>query len=302
MDERFGSYLESLREALSGADPALVQDALYDAEEHLRSELEQIPFEERNEALPALLQRFGGPEEVARAYREAEIRLHGPNPGAGERTPTTPSGPSQGDYGLGPFFGILVDPHAYGALLYMLASLFTGVLYFTWTVTGASISVGFLILIIGIPILLLFLATTRVLSYVEGRIVEALLGVRMPRRHRPAGTEGQWLERIKEWFTDARTWTTMLYMLVMMPLGILYFTLAVVWYSVALGLVALPWVQVLAGEPVITWGWDAYWIPWWAFPLLMAGGLLMAVAGLHLFRLIGRVHGAFAKAMLVSRI
>ena len=32
-------YLEQLRAALAGADPALVQDALYDAEEYLRSEL-----------------------------------------------------------------------------------------------------------------------------------------------------------------------------------------------------------------------------------------------------------------------
>jgi uncharacterized membrane protein len=32
-------YLEQLRAALSGADPAMIQDALYDAEEYLRSEL-----------------------------------------------------------------------------------------------------------------------------------------------------------------------------------------------------------------------------------------------------------------------
>lgn len=33
-------YLEQLRAALAGADPALIQDALYDAEEHLRAELQ----------------------------------------------------------------------------------------------------------------------------------------------------------------------------------------------------------------------------------------------------------------------
>src|SRR3546814_3767811 len=32
-------YLDQLRRALAGADPALVQDALYDAEEYLRSEM-----------------------------------------------------------------------------------------------------------------------------------------------------------------------------------------------------------------------------------------------------------------------
>src|ERR1051325_2860228 len=36
-------YLEQLRAALAGADPALIQDALYDAEEHLRAELQEHP-------------------------------------------------------------------------------------------------------------------------------------------------------------------------------------------------------------------------------------------------------------------
>ena len=38
-----GDYLEQLRDALRGADPALIQDALYDAEDHLRSELAENP-------------------------------------------------------------------------------------------------------------------------------------------------------------------------------------------------------------------------------------------------------------------
>ena len=36
-------YLDLLRTELQGADPALIQDALYDAEEHLRAELAQNP-------------------------------------------------------------------------------------------------------------------------------------------------------------------------------------------------------------------------------------------------------------------
>ena len=40
-------YLEHLRRSLAGADPALVQDALYDAEEYLRSELAENPGKKR---------------------------------------------------------------------------------------------------------------------------------------------------------------------------------------------------------------------------------------------------------------
>ena len=41
-------YLNQLRAALKGADRALIQDALYDAEEHLRAELADNP--QRSEA------------------------------------------------------------------------------------------------------------------------------------------------------------------------------------------------------------------------------------------------------------
>ena len=37
MPENIEGYLVELRTALAGADPALVQDAVYDAEEYLRS-------------------------------------------------------------------------------------------------------------------------------------------------------------------------------------------------------------------------------------------------------------------------
>ena len=41
------AYLERLRRALDGCDPALAQDALYDAEDYLRSELAANPASPR---------------------------------------------------------------------------------------------------------------------------------------------------------------------------------------------------------------------------------------------------------------
>ena len=62
---------------------------------------------------------------------------------------------------------------------------------------------------------------------VEGRIVEVMLGERMPRRPVYADRERPLLKRIVAMFTDPRTWSTLLYMLLMLPLGIVYFTIAV---------------------------------------------------------------------------
>ena len=40
-------YLKQLRAALEGQDPALIQDALYDAEEYLRAEVAAHPGKSR---------------------------------------------------------------------------------------------------------------------------------------------------------------------------------------------------------------------------------------------------------------
>ncbi len=105
--------------------------------------------------------------------------------------------------------------------------------------TGISLTIGFAILIIGIPFALLFIGSIRVLSHVEGRIVEGLLGVRMPRRLPPAtqADETIWA-RIKDGLADSRTWSSMFYFLLKLPLGVAYFVIAVVGLSVSLGVTA----------------------------------------------------------------
>ena len=44
----------------------------------------------------------------------------------------------------------------------------------TWVVTGLSLSLGLLILIVGIPLTVLFFGSVRGLALLEGRLVEAL--------------------------------------------------------------------------------------------------------------------------------
>ena len=55
-------YLARLRECLRGADPALIQDALYDAEEHLRAELAQAPAgDSESDVLARIVTSYGAP-------------------------------------------------------------------------------------------------------------------------------------------------------------------------------------------------------------------------------------------------
>ena len=136
---------------------------------------------------------------------------------------------------------MVVDPSVYKALLYMLLSLATGIVYFTVVVTGVSTAGGMLVLIVGIPLFLLVLGMVRAMSLFESRLVEGLLGTRMPRRERAELPEASMpCSACGFWVRDGRTWASMAYMILMLPLGIAYFTIAVTGLAVGFGLIGTP--------------------------------------------------------------
>jgi len=284
-------YLQQLAEALAGEDPALIQDALHDAEEHLRDELASQPDVPEAEVLAKIASSYGNPDEVAEEYRRVEDTVRDalslePRRKADEKT------------GGDGFFSVLKDARAYGALFYMLLSLATGIVYFTITVTGFSLSLGLSVLIIGFLVLLLFLTIERSLSLVEGRMVETLLGVRMPRRKRYQQANRGLIDKLKEFVTDTQTWTTMLYMVMMLPLGVAYFCLALVGVIVSLALLLSPIAALVAA--VGPWPTTGDTLGLWAAPLTFLAGVFLLPATLHLAKFVGRFHGSLAKSLLVQ--
>lgn len=313
-------YLAQLRAALHDADPAMVQDALYDAEEYLRSELAAQPGRNEAEVIADVAGSYGAPEEVAEIYRETEITvnraLRTPSAGAAPLRRATVGGAgalSGGGSGVAPtapapvkprgvlarFFGVALEARTYGALFYMLLSLATGTFFFTWVVTGLSLSLGLMVLIIGIPIAVLFFGSVRGLSLLEGRLVEALLGERMPRRPTYSDRSRTWLQRIGDMFTDGRTWLTLLYFMLMLPLGIVYFTLATTLLSVSLAFIWAPVAALISPDYVGIHIDGSQMLPLWVTPLLAVVGVLLLFATLHLARGIGHLHGMMAKHLLV---
>jgi uncharacterized membrane protein len=288
------AYLHQLKKELTNCDRATIQDALSDAEEYLRNSLENMretkPDISAETVFPLIIEEYGTPSEIAEAYRKIEARSL--------LSPVTRTQREQSSF-LKRFFGVVIDPRAWGALFYLLFSLFTGIIYFTWTVTGVSLSLGLLVLVIGIPIAGLFILSTRGLALLEGRMVEALLGIRMP--HRPLFSNkksGLW-GKFKSLITDKYTWFSMGYLLFQMPLGIVYFTVFVALFAVSLYLIASPLLQLGLGLPLFT-NWDAqYYFHGWVMPLAVIGGILLFIATMHLAKVTGNLHGKMAKAMLV---
>jgi uncharacterized membrane protein len=293
-------YLRQLREELAGSDSALIQDALYDAEEYLRAEVAAHPGKSEADVLELIASTYGAPDEVAGAYRDTEIKVK-----AAMATPR-----KEAHSALGRFFGVFLDPRAYTSLFLMLLGLPRGIIYFVLAVAGLSLSAGFSVLIIGVPFFLVFMAICRVVSLAEGRLIEGMTGVRMPRRPVYQGEALGFWARIAEMLKDPRTWTTIAYLILMLPIGIAYFVTAIAGLSVSLSLTALPIAAVLAQHGWFGMGGVEVFSnaqPEWLFntgfgiPVMALAGLLLLTSVMHLARGIGRLHAMYAKSMLVTR-
>lgn len=310
MNNGIEKYLSELKKELAGSDRATVQDALSDAEEHLRialsSAVEADPKISEAEAMAAIVEKYGTPGEIAAAYKETESRtpsafngtMYKEREAEAESEVTKPVVVDTRPFYV-KFFGIFADIRAWGALLYLIFALGTGIIYFTWAVTGLSLSLGLLILIIGIPIAGLFLLSVRGVALVEGRIVEALLGVRMPRRPLFSRKDIGWWEKIKGMLTSRHTWTSIVYMILQMPLGIIYFNVIVVLISVSLWGIVIPILQLGFNIPVSQHFDTYYYLAGWVMPFTVIGGILLLTGTMHLVKGAGRLHGNWAKVMLV---
>ena len=287
-------YLNSFRDELKGTDRAMIQDALADAEDHLtaavENQLSDRPAKTVEEAVKAVIEKYGAPDEVADHYRVVE-RYTTPVLAASKQKP--------GSKGFAKFCGIIAEPAAWGALLYMILALATGIIYFTWAVTGLSVSAGLIVLIIGVPLTWLFFLSFRGIALVEGRIVEALLGVRMPRRTVFIRKGEGWWGSVKGVFTTRSTWSSLLYLILMLPLGVLYFCVFITLIAASLSMIADPILELVFKVPVFDFP-EAWWTPVWLMPFVVIAGALLFLSTLHLAKLTGKIHGKFARAMLVS--
>lgn len=286
-------YLDAFRDSLEGSDRAVVQDALSDAEDHLVSafatEKEEHPELPDEQVMDRVVDEYGTPDEVADFYRRVEEVT---------RPVLVSATPRQGGKFMR-FCGIITDPSAWAAMLYMILSMATGIIYFTWAVTSLSVTAGLLVLIVGLPLAWLVFLSFRGLALVEGRIVEALLGVRMPRRPVLIRKGDGWFGSLKGVFSAKSTWTSLVYLLLMLPLGIIYFTLFLSLVAITLSMVASPVLELVLGVQVFDLR-ETWWIPVWLMPFVVVAGGFLFLATLHLAKLVGRLHGKFARALLVN--
>jgi hypothetical protein len=289
-------YLAKLkRELVGGADPALVQDALSDAETHLRTaleeELSQNPDLPEPEILPPLIEKYGTPSEVAAAYLAIEPHI----------SPTLAHIPCPDTRSfLGKFFGVLAESRAWAAFFYMLLAFISGIIFGGWALFGGIVSACSLIFIIGLPIFGLFLLSVRGIALLEGRIVEALLGVRMPRRPLFLKKGLSWSDRYVALVKDKYSWRALLYAVLLFPLGLVYSSLFFLLFAFSLSFITSPVMELVFRIPLDLFG-DNVFTPVWLLPFVCLAGLLLLPLTLHAAKFLGKIHGRFAKSMIVRK-
>jgi hypothetical protein len=307
------AYVQQLAAELDGCDVALTHDALIDAEVHLRSAVRSGATAER------AIADYGAPAEIARAYRESTGP--GPSLAAGASTPppgAPPDAAAQRGFGSIPIIGVWAQPAAWGGLLYFGALGFAlAIFYFIWVVTLGSLALGTMPLIIGPPLLVLLLASVRGLSLFEGKVVELLLRVRMPRRTQPvAGLEGvSFWKRIGCWLRDVRSWMSLGYLVGIFPVSTLLFTVTITLVVLSAWLLAapvfyaldMPISQAPPGDGFVLWSFlgvnsnGKIFLTGARVAPVFLMGLALMTGTLWLMRGLGFVYGRVVQAIQVAR-
>jgi hypothetical protein len=133
-----------------------------------------------------------------------------------------------------------------GSLVFLILSFPLGLLYFIVTVTGLSVGLGTLVIWVGLPILFITLLCVRGMAEIERRMVSSLLHISVSYQWRPQQETGRgFLRRFGGILRDPYTWTSTIYMLLKMPLGIASFSLALTLSIVSVSLTLLPLVYLV---------------------------------------------------------
>lgn len=189
------------------------------------------------------------------------------------------------------FISVAADKRTYLNLIYLLLMFPLGIIYFTIVVTGFSLALGLLFIIIGIFVGIIFLVFVRGISIVHISFASALLGFELPPKTEAQVGGNGLLDKLKRILTDGKTYTSMVYMFIELPLGIIYFTLIITFLSISISFTATPFLWFLFEEEGIfildnDWFWD----------LDFGETLLLVFVGVFFFFITLHMANLFAKA------
>ncbi|MFT3687252.1 MAG: sensor domain-containing protein [Phycisphaerales bacterium] len=307
-------YLSQLAVAAAGQDPALVNDILADAEQHLWNAVSDgVPAEQA-------VVEFGEPKDVVAGYLATDRR--GRPVVAGVRDAGVPLATISGGqivasfkkrcntFASLPILGIWADRYAWGSIVLFIFGIVPAIACFWIVLAWGLLSLPAMVLIIGFPLLVGLLGFCRVTALAYGWAIEMLTGVRMPRRTAPVAGEGMasFWGRIKLWLSDGRSWLSAAFLLGNLPVAILMFTVFAALVVTSKVLLFGPLAEIFMPDGWFENGngfqlepWHGGRVPFVPAVLMMVVGFAMFTGTLWLAKGCGWLYAQAAKAIQVTR-
>lgn len=203
-----------------------------------------------------------------------------------------------------PFFqftSVAMEKRTYLNLLYLLLMLPLGILYFTILVTGFSLSMGLFVILIGVFIGIGLLVLVRGISRFHLALASNLLGFKLP-TFNTIRNQKDTVGKIKSLVTDNRTYTSILYMLIEFPLGVLYFTLIFTMLVISISFTVSPIINILfdTNNYLINTGLWIWELNFEESLLLLVGGIFLFFVTLHLSNMLAKVEEILCKNLLAG--
>jgi signal transduction histidine kinase len=145
------------------------------------------------------------------------------------------------------------------AMVYLLTGVLVSAIVFSFAVTGLALAVGLLPLaLLGLPVLIFTLQGCRAFGAFERARVLLMLGEVVPAPGKKTVPDGGWLRRLAARLADASSWRQLAAALLLLPITVIGYSVAVSVWSVALALVTLPAYNLaLPRGGAVVFGWVA---------------------------------------------
>src|SRR3954471_6815292 len=180
---------------------------------------------------------------------------------------------------------------------YLLLGLPAGTIAFAVVVTGWATALGLAITLIGLPIAMATIVVSRGMANAERWRAALVLGTPIRGRYRPLRV-GRMIDRLKALFADGHTWKDLGWHLLLLPVGIVGFTVAVVCWCWSLYCLTFPiWFKITPAAA----DFDTFTLnQWWHAAIVFAIGLATLPITVALVRGTASGTGALARLLLGS--
>ncbi|GAA0316035.1 sensor domain-containing protein [Actinoallomurus spadix] len=196
---------------------------------------------------------------------------------------------------------LLKDPLTWRSAAFLLLHAPLGLAYFVGLAVLLSVSVGTVVIWVGVLGLALTMILWRGAAVFERRLAHLAFGVRIPSPYRALPSGRNLLRKWRTLAADPATWKDLVYLLLAFPIGVAEFMISMVLWVMTVALLTMPiWItQSRGGYLYVTFAGHEIWLddPLTTLPAVPLGIGAFVVA-MYAVRIVGAAHAAIASYLL----